>query len=181
MDLSTLLKFFHVIVAILWVGGGFAFILAGFILTRRAPAAEQVSHIRTVALLGPRFFMPVSIATLISGLALLFHGGWGWQPFTILGLAGVAFTTAFGMLVIAPSSERAVKFADTYGPAAALPTLRRLYRLAVIDYAVQFAIVFLMVAKPSWEDLAFMVPLALTVLIALAAAILPAPSRTTRA
>jgi uncharacterized membrane protein len=154
MDFATILKFVHITTAILWVGGGFSLVLAGILLGRSAPATVQVQHARTMGLLGPRFFMPVSIATLASGLALVFLAGWGWQPFTVLGLLGVVLTSAFGMLVIGPSCGQVASLAETQGPVAALPVLRRLYRLVGLDYALQFAVVFLMVAKPGWQDVA---------------------------
>jgi uncharacterized membrane protein len=175
MDLSTLLKFVHVTAAILWVGGGFTLILAGIARARSASADDQLAHVRTLAFLAPRFFIPVSLATLGSGLALLFAAGWGWQPFTILGLAGVIFTSLFGALVLGPSCEKACKIADAWGAVSALPMLRRAYRLAILDYAIQFAIVFLMVVKPGWQDVTIFAGLAAVVTLALLAALRPMP------
>lgn len=152
MDLSTLLKFVHVSAAVLWVGGGFAMILASLVLAGRSTAETQLAVVRATVLLAPRLFIPASFVTLGSGLALLFVAGWGWQPFTVLGLAGVVFTAGFGALVLGPSCERALQTGDIQGATAALPALRRVQRLAMMDYAIQFAIVFLMVVKPSWHD-----------------------------
>ena len=154
MDFATTLKFAHVLAAVLWVGGGFATIIAGIVLSGRATAQTQLAIVQAVTLLAPRLFIPASIFTLASGVTLLFVAGWGWQPFTVLGLAGVLFTAGFGALVLGPSCERALKLAETHGPDAAIPSLRRVQRLALMDYAVQFAIVFLMVVKPSWSDFA---------------------------
>jgi uncharacterized membrane protein len=154
MDFAVVLKFVHVTAAILWVGGGFTLLFAGMLRAGKAPAHELLALVRTVAFLGPRLFMPVSVITLGSGLALLFVAGWGWQAFTVLGLAGVVFTALFGMLVLGPLAERAVARADDRGAAAALPDLRRIFRLARFDYAVQFGIVFLMVVKPGWGEIA---------------------------
>ena len=173
MDLSTLLKFVHVIAALLWVGGGSTMILAGIARARSASADDQLAHVRTLAFLAPRFFVPVSLATLGSGLALLFAEGWGWQPFTILGLAGVVFTSLFGALVLGPSCEKAVKMAEAWGAVSALSTVRRAYRLAILDYAIQFSIVFLMVVKPSWQDFAIFAGLAAVVALAALATFRP--------
>lgn len=175
MDFSTLLKFFHITVATLWVGGGFTLILAGLARAQSASAEDQLAHIRTLAFLGPRFFIPVSMATLGSGVALLFSAGWGWQPFTVLGLAGVLLTSMFGALVLGPSCEKATRIAETRGAVAALPMVRRTYRLALLDYAVQFAIVFLMVVKPGWQDFAVFGGLAGILLLAALAASRPTP------
>jgi uncharacterized membrane protein len=175
MDLGSLLKFAHILAAILWVGGGFTMILAGLLLQRRGPAETQLALVRATTLLAPRLFIPASVATLAAGLALLFVAGWGWQPFTVLGLAGVIFTSAFGALVLGPGCEGAVRIAEAQGAAAALPALRRTYRLARMDYAVQFAIVFLMVVKPGWQDIAIFTGLAALIALATLAALRPLP------
>jgi uncharacterized membrane protein len=179
MDFVSLLKFVHVCAAVLWVGGGITMLLGGFLLSRTRTAQEQMAHIRTVALLGPRLFMPTSIVTLLSGLSLQYAAGWGWQPFTVLGLIGVAFTAAFGALILGPSCERAAKMAQSWGAVSALPMLRRIYRLAALDYAVQVSIVFLMVIKPGWQDLAILGGLGAIIALAALAAFRPLPRLTT--
>lgn len=176
MDFATTLKFAHVLAAVLWVGGGFSAIFASIVLSGRSTADTQLAIIRATVLLAPRLFIPASVFTLASGVALLFLAGWGWQPFTVLGLAGVIFTASFGTFVLGPTCERALKLADTQGAEAALPGLRRLQRLAMMDYAIQFAIVFLMVVKPGWQDFSIFVGLAAVVILAVLAALRPLPS-----
>lgn len=175
MDLAILLKFAHVIAAVLWVGGGFTMIIAGIVLAGRSTAETQLSVVRATVLLAPRLFVPFSVFTLASGVALLFIAGWGWQPFTVLGLAGVIFTATFGALVLGPSCERALKLADTHGAEAAIPSLRRVQRVAMMDYAVQFAIVFLMVVKPSWSDFAVFGGIGSIIVLAAFVALRPIP------
>jgi uncharacterized membrane protein len=175
MELVSLLKFAHVCAALIWVGGGFVMVIGGIARARHATAEDQLAHIRTVAFLGTRLFMPASIATLATGVTLLFAAGWGWQPFTILGLAGIAFTAAYGALVLGPSCEKAAKTAEAWGAVSVLPTLRHIYRLAAFDYAVQFAIIFLMVVKPGWQDVAIFAGLGAVVTLAALAAFRPLP------
>ncbi len=175
MDFATSLKFAHVLAAVLWVGGGFATIVAGIVLSGRSTAQTQLAIVQAVVLLAPRLFIPASILTLATGVTLLFVAGWGWQPFTTFGLAGVLFTATFGALVLGPSCERALKLADTHGAEAAIPSLRRVQRLAMMDYAIQFAIVFLMVVKPGWQDFAIFSGLAAVVALAALAAFRPMP------
>jgi uncharacterized membrane protein len=150
-------------------------VIGGFARARHASPEDQLAHIRTVAFLGTRLFMPASIATLASGVALLFAAGWGWQPFTVLGLAGIVFTAAFGALVLGPSCQKAAKTAEAWGAVSALPMLRRTYRLAALDYAVQFAIIFLMVVKPGWQDVTIFAGLGAVVTLAALAAFRPLP------
>ena len=175
MDFATSLKFAHVLAAVLWVGGGFSTIVAGIVLSGRSTAQTQLAIVQAVSLLAPRLFIPASILTLSTGVTLLFVAGWGWQPFTTLGLAGVIFTASFGALVLGPTCERALKLADTHGAEAAIPSLRRVQRLAMMDYAIQFAIVFLMVVKPGWQDFAIFSGLAAVVALAALAAFRPMP------
>jgi hypothetical protein len=134
--------------------------------------------VRAIVLLAPRLVVPASVFTLASGVTLLFVAGWGWQPFTVLGLAGVIFTAGFGALVLGPSCETALKTADAWGAVSALPPLRRTQRLAMLDYAVQFAIVFLMVVKPSWSDFAVFGGIASIIVLAALAALRPIKSVT---
>ena len=54
--------------------------------------------------------------------------------------------------------------------------LRRIYRLAAFDYAVQFAITFLMVVKPGWQDVATLAGLGAVVTLAVLAAFGPCRS-----
>jgi uncharacterized membrane protein len=175
MDFATILKFAHVLAAILWVGGGFAIIIAGIVLAGRSTAQTQLAIVQTVVLLAPRLFIPASVFTLASGVTLLFVAGWGWQPFTVLGLAGVLFTATFGFVILGPSCQKALKTADAWGAVSALPMLRRIQRLALMDYAVQFAIVFLMVVKPGWQDFAVFGGLSAVIALAMLAALRPMP------
>lgn len=175
MDFATTLKFAHVLAAVLWVGGGFTTVIAGILLAGRSTAQTQLAIVQAVVLLAPRLFVPASIFTLASGVTLLFAAGWGWQPFTVLGLAGVIFTAGFGATILGPSCERALKMADTNGAVAAIPSLRRTQRLAMLDYAVQFAIVFLMVVKPSWSDFAVFGGIGSVIVLAALAALRPLP------
>jgi uncharacterized membrane protein len=175
MDFATLLKFAHVLAAILWVGGGFAIIIAGIVVAGRSTAQTQLAIVQAVVLLAPRLFIPASIFTLASGVILLFVAGWGWQPFTVLGLGGVLFTASFGAVILGPACQKALKMADDWGAVSALPMLRRVQRLALMDYAVQFAIVFLMVAKPSWSDFAVFGGVGSIIVLAALAALRPLP------
>ena len=178
MDFVTALKFAHVLAAVLWVGGGFTPIIAGIVLAGRSSAETQLAVVRAIVLLAPRLFIPASVFTLASGVTLLFAAGWGWQPFTVLGLVGVIFTAGFGATVLGPSYKRAVKTADNWGAVSALPILRRTQRLAMMDYAVQFAIVFLMVVKPGWSDFAIFGGIGSVIALAVLAALRPMPHAT---
>lgn len=176
MDLYVMLKFGHVAAAVVWLGNGSALVLLGMILSRRGDAQGFMALIGNVALLGPRLFLPASIATLLTGVALVLVGGHGWPAWVVLGLAGIAFTALFGALVLGPSAERAVAMAARVGARVAQADGRRLLRLAKFDYVVQFAIVFVMVAKPGWDQPGALMAAAMAILAG-AVAFLQAPRR----
>jgi len=175
MESLVVVKFVHVVLAIVWLGGGFALMLAGGLIGRKGRPAEVLGLLRIVSLLGPRLFLPASLATLASGLTLVLLGGLGWAAWVVLALAGIAFTAGFGALVLGPGADAALALADRGNPAAAVVQARRLFRLARLDYAVQFAIVFLMVAKPGWSEVAVLAGLASVVTLAALAAFRPFP------
>ena len=64
MDLSSLLKFAHVLAAVLWVGGGFTMIMAGMVLAGRSSAQTQLAVVQAVVLLAPRL-LPLSSASSV--------------------------------------------------------------------------------------------------------------------
>jgi uncharacterized membrane protein len=165
VDAFLILKFVHVSLAILWLGGGMCLILLAAFLGRNPADDRLMTIVRLVAIYAPRVFVPSSVLVLLSGIGTVHLGGFGWQAWVILGLAGVAFTGLFGARVLGPLADRAVRAAEAGGDAAGAADGRRLLRLARFDYVVQFAIVYLMVVKPGWDDIA---PLAL-VAVAIAA------------
>lgn len=160
MDTAILLKFAHVALAILWLGGGMCLILLGVFLGRNPAPAAVMAVVRHVAIYAPRVFIPASVLVLVSGAALAWLAGWGWPSWVVLGLAGVAFTGVFGARVLGPMADRSVALADAQGDAAGVPEGLRLLRLAKFDYVVQFSIVYLMVAKPGWSDIGTLAVLA---------------------
>ncbi len=150
MDFYLVLKFVHVTSAVTWLGGGFGFVLLAALQVARRDAVATQGALTQLAFMAPRLFVPASAATLVSGLALVLLFGLGWQAWIVLGLAGIAFTALFGGLVLGPTTERLAARSVAEGRADMAAT-RRLLRLAGFDYVVQFAIVFLMVAKPDWQ------------------------------
>lgn len=181
LDNYTLLKFAHVVSAIVWLGGGFAMVLLATLFARRPDPTDLLGVIRQIAYLGPRLFMPVSILTLVTGLAATHVGGFGWPAWVVLGLLGIAVTSLLGALKLGPTCEKAILLSETKGIQAAKVEMQKLLPFARFDYAMQFAIVFLMVTKPDWQDVPVLAGLALTTCLALLAAFQPAPRRLTSA
>jgi uncharacterized membrane protein len=173
MDLYSALKFLHVVLAILWLGGGMGLIVAGRLFQAQPDRSPFLTVVDQVVALSTRIFIPASILLLVTGLLMVWTGGLGWPAWILLGIAGIAFTAIFGstkLKSLADASQAAGRAGDQ---ARAHQLGSTLLRLASFDYCVQFAIVWLMVTKPQWSDPGLLIPPAL--LIPLGAALFLRP------
>ena len=179
MDIYLVVKFLHVVCAVVWLGGGFALLLLASVQATKAEPGRILVIVSQVAYLGPRLFMPASVLTLLTGLGAVYLGAFGWPAWVVPGLSGIAVTALLGALKLGPMSGRVVALAKAKGADTALPGAMAIIRLARFDYVMQFSIVFLMVAKPDWQDLAVLGLPALAVLLAGFITIRPAKIRAT--
>ena len=155
MELYPVLKLLHVASAIVWVGGGFTMVLLGLAARRARNEAELMNVMRQVSVIGPRLFLPASLATLAFGVGCVVAGGLAWEAWLVLGLGGTLATAAFGYLVLRPRAEHVLAFLPDPGRRRdAIRTASELLSLARIDYALLFSVVALMVLKPGWGDIA---------------------------
>ncbi|TGR71741.1 DUF2269 family protein, partial [Mesorhizobium sp. M2D.F.Ca.ET.223.01.1.1] len=106
MDWYSIVKFLHVVSAILWVGGGFVLFLLGVLAERSGNIEDKLQAMRATGQLGSKFFAPMSMLTLIFGLVMCGF----WVGFTelwiVVGLVGYATTFSIGTLVFKPTGER---------------------------------------------------------------------------
>ncbi|WP_269931404.1 DUF2269 family protein [Aminobacter sp. HY435] len=153
MDWYSLIKFLHVVAAVVWVGGGFALMLLAVRADRAGDTDGMLQVMRSVGELGNRLFMPASLVTLLLGLAMC----WFWVGFSdlwiVIGLAGYATTFMIGTFVFKPTADRmaAIIARDGVTPAA-LDQGRRILKVARFDYAMMLVIVADMVLKPTLSD-----------------------------
>src|SRR5262249_46957322 len=78
------LKAFHVLAAVLWVGGGVTITLLA-LLTRRANDPAQLAKLGLqIAKLGQYFFTPLAFVVLGLGLGLMHEGGWKYDQFWVI-------------------------------------------------------------------------------------------------
>ena len=142
--------FLHISAAIVWIGGATVAQVFGILAQRSGDPAQTAAFGRSMAFIGPRVFMPSSIAVLVTGILLTEDGNWDWSEwFIVLGLIGwpAVSLTAFAYLTRAMSSVGARMASE--GPSPELGAeVRRLVVLARVLILVLFAIVFVMVVKP---------------------------------
>lgn len=164
MDWYSIVKFLHVMSAILWVGGGFVLFLLGMIAERAGNIADKLQAMRATGQLGGKFFAPLSMLTLAFGLVMC--GFWvGFSElWVVIGLVGYATTFSIGMLVFKPTGERmgAMIAAEGVTPAV-LAIGQRMMSWARLDYAVMLVIIADMVLKPTLHDIGILAGMAMVV------------------
>ncbi|TPI45678.1 DUF2269 family protein [Mesorhizobium sp. B2-9-1] len=171
MDWYSIVKFLHVVSAVLWVGGGFVLFLLGVLAERAGKIEDKLLAIRASGQLGGRFFAPMSMLTLVFGLVMC--GLWvGFADlWIVIGLVGYATTFSIGMLIFKPTGERmGTMIAEQGVTPAALAIGQRMMNWARLDYAVMLVIIADMVLKPTLHDVGILAGMAMVVALGAALA-----------
>jgi len=148
-----ILVWLHVSFAILWVGGNVMINLIAIRARTSGDGTQLAALFRTLAWFGERYFLPVSLLTLVFGFWLTSEGDWSYRdsPWLLLALAIYAAAFLVGMLFFGPESKRIVRLLDS-DPAAedtgTTQRMRRYLNIAHMDAAALLVIVFLMAARP---------------------------------
>ncbi len=149
--LVKLLLFVHVMGAIMWLGGGWVFQL----FTERAVATDNLERMKGLVedgeRLGKKYFGPLSVVVLASGLLLVWRAHWGYaHAFVIGGLAGLVASAAIGGAFIGPTVAR-LKAGFESSPTVTpdlKSAMRRLRNVGRADAVITTAVVYLMTVKP---------------------------------
>jgi len=174
MDLYSLVKFLHISSAIVWIGAGVGLVILGVAADRQRDREGFVRIVRNVGFLAPRVFVPSSLATLVLGIVAAWMG-WGFAHlWTILGLAGFAATFVTGNFLLGPRAMRIEKIAAAEGASDRAWALgRELLTLAKFDYVMLFMVVADMVFKPTPADWGVLAAMAVIIVAAAIAFIMP--------
>jgi len=159
----------HVLVVIVWLGAGFTMDLLFLRAERTGDPQELGKTGQLQDWLVPRLFIPASLATVVSGILVMWDGPWGFDDVWILiGLAGWIASFGAGILFLKPQGERMKDVVSQYGPSS-LEVRRHARRLSVVS-RVQLLALFLVVAdmvlKPTTEDPWTLVVLAAILVVA---------------
>ena len=156
MSYYETLLFLHVGAAAIWLGAAFLF----FVLFQRAKRARDPLLAERLGAhtewLAKRLFVPTSASVLVLGILLTIEGPWSFdQLWIVLGLVGMVTTFALGIGVIEPTTKRMHRALEEHGPAHVEVARydRRLDALGAIDLTLLFSVVWIMVFKPTADDL----------------------------
>jgi hypothetical protein len=103
----------HILLAAAWLGAGF---YSGFLGPRFIAAGGESAGtwIKSVAAAGTRYFMPIGILTLLTGVGLvLSNDAHEWSDlFVTIGLSAIVITTLMGAIINGPQGKVATKAVD---------------------------------------------------------------------
>ena len=140
----------HVLAAVIWVGGSWAFLVLGAHI-RSQPIAERVTFTNWTEAVGPRLFAPASIVVIIGGpllasdMDLDFNQAWihiGFVGWFLSFLLGVGFYPREG--------KRRATLIEQHGVEheSVAASVNRVLTVAAIDTAVVTLVVIDMIIKP---------------------------------
>ena len=146
------IKTFHVLAAIVWVGGGIFIQIYVTRLRRANDQARLMAFAKDVEKFGMTVFLPSSILVLILGIAMVWYSP-QWeitQLWVILGLLGIANTIVVGAAFLGPEAGRIARVASERGPddPEVVRRTQRLFAISRYDLAVLVLVVVDMVVKP---------------------------------
>jgi uncharacterized membrane protein len=146
------LKLFHILAAIVWLGGALTLAVAFFAYLRAGDRAATLRFGSIVRALGPRLVGAASGITLLSGIAVAWSGHLFRAAWVQLGFIGFVLHAVVGGVLI-ERARRGVEKALTDGvgsdavTGAAVGRLRNVYLLYLF---LMLAVVGVMVLKPQW-------------------------------
>jgi uncharacterized membrane protein len=152
MDFYSIFKFLHVAAAMAWVGGGVTIFAMAMFADRAKDDAEMMRILGSIGMMANRWFVPSSLATLVSGIVMAFLGGLWGELWVILGLVGFAATFATGHFVLRIKAMAAGQLMAEGKLVEAAAVGRKLMQIAKFDYVMLFVVVADMVLKPHWTD-----------------------------
>ncbi|MCC5987644.1 MAG: DUF2269 family protein [Pararhodobacter sp.] len=164
MDWVLFVKFLHVVVVILWLGGGFCIALIASFAERANDDVQLATALRNNALLGKFLFFPALLATLVTG-GILWWASWSLVEFwLLLGMGGFAASILIGMLILGPGSDRIAVALETEGP---IPDIlnegRRLMRFGRFEVVILFSTAAVMILRPQPNDIGILAALVVAI------------------
>ena len=140
----------HILMAVIWVGGGFATqVLASRL--RRSDPHTMVKVALEFEWIGTHVYLPASLVLLLAGIGMVLEGQWGFTtPWVLIGLIGFAVTVVTGAGFLGPQLKKihaAIESKGTDDPEVQAH-MARLFVISRIDLVVLLLVVVDMAIKP---------------------------------
>ena len=150
-DWYAVFKTVHVLLAVVWVGGGVVLTILAVAADRRNDPHEVATIARQAVFVGEKIFAPAGLAVFLMGIAMMLNTDWGWGRFWVVaGLIGYAATFVNGLVVLTPLAKQVSALLDEKGAEApeTQAAIARILLIARIDVAVLLLVVADMITKP---------------------------------
>lgn len=146
-----ILLFFHVLFAVVWVGGATVVQVYALRATLSGDPAALARFAKDTEWVAMRTFMPASLALVALGFALVADGNWGFDHLWILiSLAIFASSFVVGATFLGPESGRIGRLIGERGVEhpEVQARIKRIFVVSRIELLLLIGVVFLMVTKP---------------------------------
>ena len=148
----NVIKFGHVLSAVVWVGGGLFVQYYATKLSRADDVARITMFTKDVEKAGTQYLMPASLLVLVFGITMVLYSPvYNFSDTWIaIGLIGYAATFVTGAFFIGPTAGKLSKALETEGPEGATSQAlrKRIFTISRIDQVVLVLVVADMVIKP---------------------------------
>ncbi len=141
----------HILAVVLWVGGA-AMLLILFTKLSKINDGPTIGKLGNIAgELGEKYFMPLSIVVLASGVWMVLDSGRGFERLWIVfGLLGIVATIVIGAGFLGPGGKKLDALVSEKGPGTpeVLAQQEKMMTLSRLDLAILILIVLNMAIKP---------------------------------
>jgi uncharacterized membrane protein len=150
-DWYAAFKAVHVVVAVIWVGGGVSIMINGIRAQGTSDPKQIVTIAQQAAFMGEKIFAPAGLIVFLMGIAMMINTNWGWGHFWVIaGLVGYATTFAVGIGILSPMAKKIEHSARENGPEhpETIALIERIMLIGRFDVAVLLLVIIDMVTKP---------------------------------
>jgi uncharacterized membrane protein len=152
MTWYELFLFVHILMAIVWVGGGTMIQLMALRVLPQRDAVRTAGFAGDVEQIGMKVFTPASLLLLVSAIGLMLNDAspWDWgEPFVSLGLLVWVISFLAGVLYLGPTSGKIKRSIEETGPTSeqSLRLIGNVLRYSRIELLLLLVVVFMMTVK----------------------------------
>ena len=150
-DWYAVFKTVHVLLAVVWIGGGALITILAIRAQRTSDTGELLTIARQAAFAGEKIFAPAGLFVFLMGIAMMLNTNWGWGKFWVTaGLVGYALTFVTGIAVLSPMAKKIGVSAEQNGPdhPKTIALINRTILIARVDVCILVLVIVDMVTKP---------------------------------
>jgi uncharacterized membrane protein len=152
-----LMLFGHIALATIWLGGAAMMQFFAWRALRSGVPERMATVTRDIEWIGNRALLPAGLGVLVLGVLMVLDGAWSFgDDWIVIALGLFAVTFLAGAVFFGPEAGRIGKLIDAEGPEqpAVQARIRRILALSRADLVLLYLIVYDMVLKPEFGDVA---------------------------